>query len=308
METEAMPKSKRDPLRQKSNLPPVPEVRRLPRPTDFNFASDNVVGPLVEGGWNIERTLAESRAEISAVSLFATPLAFNDPRQKLDRDIKAIVANYVADVARHRGRPVVRPPKLRARVSKFRNDIAKLLTNFPDPNASANDAAAASALAVDSALIDAVNIKLETQDCTNALDLEQIRDSLRALLEAVDRARADEGIGGPHRAAHVLLKNLAKVYVERTGVKASVAPDDHFGRFVEAINRQIPENYQVIGPTNLIAGAVTAANRQQISPGSPARCPVVPSESGLPDNQTGSKLRCDECGVLLPIGIHILVR
>jgi hypothetical protein len=44
-------------------------------------ATDDVVGPLVEGGWNIERTLAESRAEISAVSLFAT-----HPRQKRDFD------------------------------------------------------------------------------------------------------------------------------------------------------------------------------------------------------------------------------
>jgi hypothetical protein len=262
METVAMPKGKREALGGKSSPPPVPEVRRLPRPTDFNFASDDVVGPLVEGGWNIERTPAQSQVEISAVSLFATPLAFSDPRQKLDRDIKAIVANYVADVAQRRGRPAVQPAKFRARFSKFRIDLAKLLSNFPDQDASAGDAAAASALAVDSALIDAVSIKLETQDRTGTLDLEQIRDGLGALLEAVDDARADEGIGS-HRATHVLLKHLAKVYVERTGVKPSAALDGHFGRFVAAINRQIPENYQAIGLANLIGGAVTAANRQQ---------------------------------------------
>jgi hypothetical protein len=281
-------RSKREPQGWKSNFPPVPEVRRLPRPTDFNFASDDVVGPLIEGGWNIERMPAEPRAEISA-SLFATPLAFNDPRQKLDRDIKAIVAHYVADLAQHRGRPAVRLPKFRARVSKFKNDIAKLLGNFPDQNESAGDAADASALAVDGALIDAVNIKLEMQDRTNALDIDQIRTSLRALLEAVDGARADEGIG-PHRAAHALLKDLANVYFERTGVKSSAAPDGHFGRFVEAVNRQIPENYQVIGLASLITGAVTAANRHwQISSRSAARGPVGPSELSLPDNQMHSR-------------------
>ena len=279
-----MPKRKRVRPGGKSNVPPVPEVRRLPRPTDFNFASADVVGPLIEGGWNIERTLDESRAEISALGSFATPLAFNDPRQKLDRDIKAIIANYVADVAQRRGRPEVQPAKFRARASRLRNDIAKLLGNFPDQNASAGDAAAASVLAVDSSLIDAVNIKLEAQDRTNVLDVEQIGDSLRALLEAVDGARADEGIGS-HRAAHALLKDLAKVYVERTGMTPSAAPDGHFGRFVEAINRQIPENYQVIGLANFIDGAVRAANRQRVSPGSAARSSMVPFDLGPPDTQ-----------------------
>jgi hypothetical protein len=268
MEMVAMPKSKREPKGRKSNLPSVPEVRRLPRPTDFNFTSDDVVTPLVEGGWNIERTLAETRTEASPISLFATPLAFNDPRQKLDREIKAVVADYVADVARRRGRPAVQPAKFRARFSKFRIDIAKLLDNFPDPDtgaaepAVADDATAAAALAIDSALIDAVSIKLETQDRTSPLDIKQIREALHALLEAVDDARADEGVE-QHRAAHVPVKNLAKIYFERSGAEPSAAPEGHFRRFVEAINRQIPENYQVIGLANLIGEAVMAANRQQ---------------------------------------------
>jgi len=270
METVAMPKvktkSKREPLRKSKLPPPVPEVRRLPRPTDFNFTSDDVVTPLVEGGWSIERSLAQSLTEAPAINLFVTPLAFNDPRQKLDRDIKAAVADYVADVARRRGRAAVPPAKFRARFSKFRVDLAKLLDSFPDPESgaddAADDAAAAAALAIDSALIDAVSIKLETQERPSPLDLEQIREALHALLEAVDDARADEGVE-QHRAAHVLVKSLAKVYVERTGAAPSAAPDGHFRRFVEAINRQIPENYQVSGLANLIGEAVTAANRMQ---------------------------------------------
>jgi hypothetical protein len=258
-------KSKREPLRKSKLPPPVPEVRRLPRPTDFNFTSDDVVAPLVEGGWNIERTLAEALTEAPAINLFVTPLAFNDPRQKLDRDIKAVVADYVADVARRRGRAAVPPAKFRTRFSKFRIDLAKLLDNFPDPDTVADDAAAAAALAIDSALVDAVSIKLETQDRASPLDIEQIREALQALLEAVDDARADEGVE-QHRAAHVLVKNLAKVYVERTGAAPSAAPDGHFRRFVEAINRQIPENYQVSGLANLIGEAVTAATRLQNAP------------------------------------------
>jgi hypothetical protein len=260
----AMPKAKIDRKREpprKSKLPPVPEVRRLPRPTDFNFTSDDVVTPLVEGGWNIERTLVETLTEAPAINLFVTPLAFNDPRQKLDRDIKAVVADYVADVAQRRGRPAVPPAKFRTRFSKFRIDLAKVVDSFPDPDTVADDADAA-ALAIDGALIDAVSIKLETQDRPSPLDIAQIRDALQALLEAVDDARADEGVES-HRAAHVLVKNLAKVYVDRTGAAPSAAPDGHFRRFVEAINRQIPENYQVIGLANLIGEAVTAANRLQ---------------------------------------------
>jgi hypothetical protein len=262
-EVVAMPKvkieSKRAPLR-KSKLPPVPEVRRLPRPTDFNFTSDDVVTPLVEGGWNIERTLAEALTETPTISLFVSPLALNDPRQKLDRDIKAAVADYVADVAQRRGRPAVLPAKFRARFSKFRIDLAKLLDNFPDPDTAADDPAAAAARAIDGALIDAVSIKLETQDRPSPLDIGQIRDGLQALLEAVDDARADEGVEA-HRAAHLLVKSLAKVYGERTGAAPSAAPNGHFRRFVEAINRQIPESYQVSGLANLIGEAVTAASR-----------------------------------------------
>jgi hypothetical protein len=291
-----MPKSKREPRDRKPSFPPLTEVRRLPRPTDFNFASDDVVGPLVEGGWNIERTPAEPPAATSAFSLFAIPLAFNDPRQKLDRDIKAIVARYVADIAQQRGRPAVPPSKFRTRASKFRNDIDRLLNNFPNPDESAGDAAAAPALALDSALIDAVNIKLDTQDRTSALNFEQIRDTLRALLEAADSVRADEGIR-PHRAAHVLLKDLAKIYFERAGAKPSAETDGHFDRFVRAVNRQIPENYQVIGLANLVTGAVTAADRHwQISSGSAAKCAVVPAGSRPADPYEAPRTDASQTG------------
>ena len=180
METVAMPKvktkSKRAPLRKSKLPPPVPEVRRLPRPTDFNFTSDDVVTPLVEGGWNIERSLAETLMEAPAISLFVTPLAINDPRQKLDRDIKAAVADYVADVAQRRGRPACRRRNF---APDFPNSGSTspscwtFRTRMAAPMMLPDDAAAAAELAIDRALIDAVSIKLETQDRTSPLDIEQ---------------------------------------------------------------------------------------------------------------------------------------
>jgi hypothetical protein len=102
-----------------------------------------------------------------------------------------------------------------------------LLSNFRDQNVSADDKATADCLAVDSALNDAVNIKLETRERPSAVDLAQIRDILRALLEALDNVRADEVIKAD-RAAHVLLKDLADVYFERAGSAPSTAPDGPF--------------------------------------------------------------------------------
>jgi hypothetical protein len=243
--------TRRGARRGRKSIPPPPEVRRLPRLTDFNFAGDDVVRPLIEVGWNIDNAREE------AASPFA--LAFNDPRQKLDRDVKAIVAHYVADVAKRRCRPAIAPSKFRARAAKLRNDVAKLLSKFPDQNASADDKTTADVLAVDSALAEAVNIELETQERANALNLARVRDVLSALLKAVDHVRPDEGIG-PDPAAHVLLRNLADIYFRRTGSRPSAAPDGNFRQFVEAVNRQIPDQYQVAGLGDLIPGSIAAAS------------------------------------------------
>jgi hypothetical protein len=146
----------------------------------------------LRAGWNVDRAPDEG------ANPFA--LTLSDPRQKLDRDIKAVVARYVADVAHRRARPAITPSKLRARASRFRNDVAKLLGNFRDHVTVSGDQEDADVLAIDSALFDAVEIRLESQRQTSAKDLGQVRDILRALLEAIDTVRADESTM-PDRAA-----------------------------------------------------------------------------------------------------------
>jgi hypothetical protein len=46
--------TRRVPRRCRKSITPPPQGRRLPRPTDFNFASDDVVRPLIEAGWNVD--------------------------------------------------------------------------------------------------------------------------------------------------------------------------------------------------------------------------------------------------------------
>jgi hypothetical protein len=212
---EPMTKRNLGPSRKASLAPPPLEMRRLPRTSDFNFASYAVAGPLVEAGWNVDRAPDEG------ANPFA--LALSDPRQKLDRDIKAVVARYVADVAQRRARPVITPAILRARASKFRNDVAKILGNFRDHATVSGDQEDADVLAVDSALFDAVEIRLESQRRTRAKDLGQVRDILRALLEAIDTVRADESTM-PDRAAHEMLKSLADIYSDLTGSAPATMP------------------------------------------------------------------------------------
>ena len=52
---EPMTKRNLGPSRKASLAPPTPEMRRLPRTSDFNFASYAVAGPLIEAGWNVDR-------------------------------------------------------------------------------------------------------------------------------------------------------------------------------------------------------------------------------------------------------------
>jgi hypothetical protein len=264
---EPMTKRNLGPSRKASLAPPPPEVRRLPRTSDFNFASYTVARPLIEAGWNVDRAPEEGAERFA--------LALSDPRQRLDRDMKGIVARYVADVAQRRARPAITTSKLRARASKFRNDVAKLLGNFRDHVAVRGDREEADVLAVDGALFDAVDIRLESQGRTGVKDLGQIRDILRAVLEAIDAVQADESTK-PDRAAHELLKSLANVYSDLTGSAPSTVPNGPFFRFVEAVNRQIPDSYRAPDLVELIPGAIAATSR-----GPHAPCCVVTDDREL---------------------------
>jgi hypothetical protein len=254
---EPMTKRNLDPSRKASLAPPPPEMRRLPRTSDFNFASYAVAGPLMEAGWNADRAPDEG------ANPFA--LALSDPRQKLDRDIKAVVARYVADVAQRRAQPAITPSKLRARASKLRNDVAKLLGNFRDHVTVSGGQEDADVLAVDGALFDAVEIRLESQGRTSAKDLGQVRDTLRALLEAIDTVRADEGTKSD-RAAHEMVKSLANIYSDLTRSAPTTMPNGPFFHFVEAINRQIPDSYRAADLAGFIPGAIAATTRDPRPP------------------------------------------
>jgi hypothetical protein len=255
---EPMTKRNLGPSRKASLAPPTPEMRRLPRTSDFNFASYAVAGPLIEAGWNVDRAPDEGTNPFS--------FALSDPRQKLDRDIKAIVARYVADVTQRRARPVITPSKLRARASKLRNDVAKLLGNFRDHLTVSSDQEDADVLAVDIALFDAVEIRLDSQGRTSAKDLGHVRDTLRALLEAIESVRADEGTK-PDRAAHEMLKALANIYSDLTRTTPTTTPNGSFFQFVEAINRQIPDSYRAADLAEFIPGAIAATTRDPRHPG-----------------------------------------
>jgi hypothetical protein len=201
----------------KSKLPPrVPSARRVPRLSEVDFATEEIA-----------RLLKPQRR------VFASILANFD----LHNDIRAIVADYIAD------RTSQAPPKeFRRSIRAFKKALEAFLTKLP---------------AAHDPLAEALNGELDQVDAEAAPDLMYVSDGLSALLGAVKCLETAENGRGTdaNRPAHTLLDGLARIYKERTGKSPSKKIDGQFGKFVEAVNRQIPERFQLNGLEHLIRTA-----------------------------------------------------
>jgi hypothetical protein len=224
---------RRRPGRKSGLLPRSAVVRRVPRLNDIDFAVDAVVEPLTGAGWSKD-------------GFFGC--------HDLDRNIRAIVADYVSDKDADRSERVTLK-ELRERIAKFGRDIDKLISQAGSmPDASRN--------AVDSVMVEALDRELDDLDREGAPDLEYIRASLNALREATRRIMAAEGGAGPpaDRIGLTLVRGLANIFRDCTGKPASPSPRSRFVRFVVAINELIPKGFRLERVESLIATAVKLPN------------------------------------------------
>jgi hypothetical protein len=217
---------------RKANLSPrVPAARKHPRPGKWvveelpdgkkrrvwvhrNFATDAVVKALEAGGWKrpvsnaVKETIIEvtdfdelnSAAAEDAVMAAATHDVYEDMAlHELNNDITHVVADYISD-ARYQ----LPPKKFRPGAKAFHKVLKVAAAKFPS---------------AESALAEALNLKLEKIDHEDVPDIGLCRVVLRTLLEASEHIQADEAGSGADadRAKHLFGKGLARIYEERTG-------------------------------------------------------------------------------------------
>jgi hypothetical protein len=268
---------------QKSKLPPrVPASRRVPRLLKSQSAGDN--RPAKLDNFNFQ-TYAHARLwhlERVAVCSFDTPeilrtlglvkvvpndhqesdedVSRNEP-DKFDKEvfdgamvhinvqneIQEIVADYCADKAQQ-----IKPDQFRFTLDRFQRWLEKADTCFPPPHGP---------------LTEALEQQLDMPDETlpEGPDLEDIRRGLDRLLTAAKRLTKSEAGGGrdADRAKHLLIKGFAAIFEKHTGLNAKKsywiaressgdkAVKGPFADFVKAVNKEIPNDYQIVGLQNL---------------------------------------------------------
>jgi hypothetical protein len=117
-------------------------------------------------------------------------------------------------------------------------------------------------------------MKAESNRVRDDCWLEDVAKSLRSVLtatKAIQAAEAGRGSDG-NRAAHQLVADLAAIFEQTTGKRASrVNVQDFeitdtrvgglFGEFVDSVNAQIPQEYRLNDIDNLIRSLVTTRHR-----------------------------------------------
>jgi hypothetical protein len=241
----------------KANLSPrVPAARKIPR-LHTDFATPDVVKPLVLGGWKPRRSDETADRMYLEVKLGPSeldgipdwgdisdkipnpvdgPSALDeilDPHD-LSNHIGQLVAHYIS--AAHYQQA---PNKFRLEAKEFHKAITGLEAKFPAPG---------------SVLAEALNDEIEKLGHPDAPDIELCRTVVRVLREASERVQTDEAGPGADadRAKHELFRGLARIWEECTGRRPARAfdpikgkPIGPFFEFVTAVNKKIPRSLRL---------------------------------------------------------------
>jgi hypothetical protein len=258
----------------KAISPRVPAARKLPRLGESvekrlpdgtvrqewvhtDFATPDVVKPLVSAGWNPRRHDETADRMILEVRLGPSELdgipdwgdisnkvpdpvdgpseidEITDPHD-LSNAIRHVVTDYVSKALCQ-----IEPKKFRPGAKTFHKAIAGLEEKFPDPG---------------TVLAGALNDEIEKLDHEDVPDIELCRTVVRVLLEASERVQADEAGPGADadRAKHELFRGLARIWEECTGRRPARAfdpikgkPIGPFFKFITAVNKKIPRSLRL---------------------------------------------------------------
>jgi hypothetical protein len=200
---------------KKSKLPPrIPGTRKIPRLSGIDFASKQIVEALSPSN------AAEQECILDELNIH--------------NEIRNLVGFYIAD-----RRNKMPPAEFRKQIRELR----KSLENFSKRLSAAN-----------SAVIEALNQELSRAGYEQIQDGETLLLSFKLLHEAlasIDKAESGAGIRA-NREGHLLLEGLARFYEDSTGKKPSKKMESRFGRFVQAVNDQIPERFKLTGLEHLL--------------------------------------------------------
>jgi hypothetical protein len=159
------------------------------------------------------------------------------------------------------------PTQFRRQLSSFERRLNVLYDEIPK-------AESALALAIDSAASATdqsaeVEENIEASSHEEQVDLENLRGRIETLLQILKMIRSHEQGRGrdANRAAHQFVETLAQISTEYTGREPSRSNDPSrqrvdavngpFGNFVTAVNRQLPQDFQLTDIDNLVRHVIS---------------------------------------------------
>jgi hypothetical protein len=171
-------------------------------------------------------------------------------KQLIQNEVYSAVQFYLFEMKNEQ-----RPDEFRKELVRFRNTLDAFLSKIPSPDSTI-------AVALKNAWTNS-HREVSCPICEDGIDpelywdttLERLQSDLMLVQEIVDEVCADESGGGRDviRPAHALVKGLARIFEHFTGSKPTRNEESGaFFAFVDAINEQIPADFQIKGIDHLI--------------------------------------------------------
>jgi hypothetical protein len=278
-----MASGKHPPRGRKSGLPPrSPGTGILPRLElarskgrfrgYINFLTAEVMTPLrsarSKSGKNPERAEAPASAcspEKFPVEPDAEREIFNEIISEHDLETKLWWAVRWYLFAH---KYALNPKQFRRQLSSFEQKVNSLYAEIPNADS-------ALAVAIDRAARAEVDNSAEVEknpeisSLEEQVDLENLRGRIAALSRILAIIQSQEQGRGrdANRAAHKFVETLAQIFIEYTGHEPSRSNDPYrergdavngpFGNFVTAVNRQLPQDFQLTDIDNFVRHVVS---------------------------------------------------
>jgi hypothetical protein len=158
------------------------------------------------------------------------------------------------------------PTQFRRQLSSFERKVNSLYAEIPNADS-------ALAVAIDSAVrVADQSAEAENSEASSLeeqVDLDDLRGRIEALSQILGMIRSHERGQGrdANRPAHQFVETLAQIFTEYTGQEPSRSNDPSrpwmdavngpFGNFVTAVNRQLPQDFQLTDIDNLVRHVVS---------------------------------------------------
>jgi hypothetical protein len=255
---------------KKSGLPSRVPNSGILEPLNLDFMNEAVVAALRKGGWDglVPKAIKDDAFDptymLDALLNMLSHPAAHDAEIFDEITATLLIQNEISFAVRFyrfEMKNEQRPGEFRNELVRFGKTLRAFLSKIPSSDSSDSSPIA---VALKTAWTNS-HCEVSCPICEDSIDPElywdtrfgfkRLRSDLMLVQKIVDQVCADESGGGRDvvRPAHALVKSLAGIFEHFTGSKPTRNNDSGaFFDFVDAINEQMPANFQLKGIDHLI--------------------------------------------------------